>query len=266
MKNSQIVIFVLLLLAATGLKAQDTKGSENCQSTKEYVTTLNYLKAKKEYGLEDKKSQEIAHYVSSGCNGAAGRFIQTMNFLTDAEVPTNLSLQHAKIISQESDIIYSNFVTIFKKIYVEKFFDLPAGKSLKIAGDLTAKMDKDAKFVMEDFDALGDFCLGQKGLDLGYDKCSDFIFNVLTKTKNISSTIHKAAIESFDFLVKEENGPKISVIKALAEIEKISEFGNSGFSNYKEAYLFGSSEKGLNLKNGEAMTFAADMARKTFKK
>jgi hypothetical protein len=258
-----IACFIVLSL---NTYAEEKKVKEECQSTKEFITTLNYLKNKKEYGIEEKKSIEISSFVASGCNGAANRFIQTMNFLTDAEVPTNLALVNAKNVALENDQVYNNFVTIFKKIYVEKYFDLTAAKSLKMASELTVKMDKEPSKVLEDFNTLGDFCMGRNGVDLGYEKCSEFIFKTLIKSKDLNVSIGKQAIEFFDFLTKEEKGPKLTVANALLEIEKVVEFGPNGMTNYRDGFSFALNNQGLNYGNIEAMKFAYDMAYKSFKK
>lgn len=266
MRFLQSSIFIISTTLTIAAHAEEIKVIDNCTSTKEYITTQSYLKDKKEYSLDDKKIAEVATIVSGGCTGAASRFIQTMNFLIDAEVPANQALAYSKTIALEEDVIFNNFVSIFKKIYVEKYFDLTTAKSLKMASELTAKMDREPKVVLEDFNTLSDFCMNEKELDLGYDRCADFVLKTLVNSKNIKTSIGKNSLEFFDFLVRDQQGPKISTLKALEEIEKISSYGNIGYLNYKEAFVFASSEKGMNLKNDEAMKFSYDMASKTIKK
>lgn len=262
-KSSIVLISSSFIFSAS---AEEKKIIDTCTSTKEYITTQGYLKDKKEYALDDKKIAEIANVVAGGCTGAAARFIQTMNFLVDAEVPANQALNYSKTIALEDDVIFNNFVSIFKKIYVEKYFDLTTTKSLKMASELTAKMDREPKVVLEDFNMLADFCMNEKELDLGYDRCADFVLKTLINSKDMKTSIGKSALEFFDFLVRDQQGPKISTLKALEEIEKVSTFGNMGFVNYKEGFVFSNSEKGMNLKNEEAMKFAYDMASKSIKK
>jgi hypothetical protein len=259
-------VFLISTTIAFSAFAEEKKIIENCTSTREYITTQGYLKDKKEYALDDKKIAEVANIVAGGCTGAASRFIQTMSFLVDAEVPANQALNYSKTIALEDDVIFNNFISIFKKIYVEKYFDLSTTKSLKMASELTAKMDREPKIVLEDFNTLADFCMNEKELDLGYDRCADFVLKTLVNSKEIKASIGKAALDFFDFLVRDQQGPKISTLKALEEIEKVSLYGNTGYLNYKEAFVFSNSEKGMNLKNDEAMKFAYDMASKSIKK
>lgn len=264
LKNTTFILLASVVFF--NLRAEEKKIIDNCTSTKEFITTQGYLKDKKEYALDDKKITEISNVVAGGCTGAASRFIQTMNFLVDAEVPANQALSYSKTIALEDEVIFNNFVSIFKKIYVEKYFDLSTTKSLKMASELTAKMDRDPKIVLEDFNTLADFCMNEKELDLGYDRCADFVLKTLINSKEMKASIGKAALEFFDFLVRDQQGPKLSTLKALEEIERVSSFGNTGFANYKEGFVFSNSEKGMNLKNEEAMKFAYDMASKSIKK
>lgn len=258
----------VILLSSISLYtfAETDKPTQECLSTREFVTTLNFLKSKKELSIEDKKAVEIASFVSNGCTGAANRFIQTTSFLIDAEIPSNQAIVVAKNISQENDMVFNNFLSIFKKIYIEKYFDLPATKSLKMATDLTVKMKKDSSKVLEDFNALGEFCLNRNGLDLGFEKCSNFIFTILIKSKDINVSISKPSIEFYDFLVKEEKGPKLSTLKALTQIENIIEFGANGILNFNQAYSFATNADGLNIGTEPALKFAEEMAHKSIKK
>ena len=120
--------------------------------------------------------------------------------------------------------------------------------------------------MIDDFNILGDFCLSKNGLDLNYEKCSQFIFNVLTNTKNSQEKIGKSSIDFFEYLVRDEKGPKMSATKALTEIEKTVEFGSNGFANFIQAYAFAISTQGLNYSNESSLKFAREMAIKSFKK
>lgn len=258
-------IVIALAMVSLNVFAIETTPQIDCHSTKEFITTLNYLKGQKEFGIEEKKAIEISEKIAAGCDGAANRFIQTLIFLTDAEVPSKLAITSASNIALKTDQVFNNFTTIFKKIYVEKYFDLSASKSLKMASELTLDMEKDSSIVIEDFNTLGDFCLSSNGLDLGYDKCADFIFNTLQKSKTLNISISKDAIEFFDYLVKENKGPKLTVLNATTVIENTVEFGPTGVSNYKEAFNFASSTSGLSLSTKDSLKFANEMAKKTIK-
>src|SRR5688572_3898868 len=47
---------------------------QGCQSTREFVTTLEYLRDQKQLGLDEREGRKIAYEVAKGCTGAARRF------------------------------------------------------------------------------------------------------------------------------------------------------------------------------------------------
>jgi hypothetical protein len=265
-QKSRFFYITAFLIFSQGVYAESNIKTEECLSTREYITTLKFLNKKVELGLNEKDKLALADFVSNGCTGAAERFIKTLNLLIEAEVPSNNALPVAKEISQGSDKGAENYQAIFKKVYVETFFDLPAKVSLEFANELTGPMEKESSKMIEDFNILSDFCLNRTGLDLGLAKCSDLIKNVLGKTKNLNITIAKDYINLFDFLNSNEKGPKLSSSEAVSTAEKIIIYGPVGASNFIEGYQFSLSENGLKSKIPAAISFGQKMAAKTFKK
>jgi hypothetical protein len=265
-KNKLIAIFIMFMSYQVNTYCTETKKNSECLSSREFITSLNFLRSKPELGLNEKNSLNLAEFISSGCTGSAERFIKTLNLLTNAEIPSTMALPVAKRISQAEDQDSDNFQAIFKKVYIEKFFDLPAEKSLTFAEELTGKMDKDSSKMIDDFNVLSEFCLSRNGLDLGLKNCADIIFKVLTKTKNVNAKIGKEYLDLFNFLTANEKGPKLSSLKAIEEAGKVIEFGPAGITNFIQGYQFAISEKGLKSGVKEALEVGNKMASFTFKK
>ncbi len=256
--------FIFLLLISTTLVAEEKNPNlEKCTSTKEFITTYNYLKDKKEFELKDDKVIELSKAVSKTCTDGAKRFIQSIDFLVDAEIPTKSALNTAKDLAGKSNTVVDNFYNIFKTVFVEKYFDLPADKALKISSDLTFNLDQDPKTLIEDFKKLAEFCTEEQGADLSYTVCADFIHKVLMNSEKFKDSIALNVVSTFEFLTTDQKGPKLKVPQALKEIEEISKYGNHSFDNFKDAYEFAMSEKGLNLKEEKAISFAKEMASYT---
>ena len=108
--------------------------------------------------------------------------------------------------------------------------------------------------------------MAQNGLDLDYNKCADFVHQVLMNSKDVDSTIGKQALEFFDFLIKDEKGPKMNSKEALKEVERLVAFGPNGFTNYMTGFAFAINPKGLNLGISPATKFAEEMANLSIKK
>jgi hypothetical protein len=259
--KSAYVLFSLLISA--NIFSLEIK---KCDSSKEFITGYNYLKDKKELELPVKSIFSHAKEISTNCTGSANRFIQTVNFLIDAEIPSNDALKKGKAISALSDQHLEAFLSIFKKIYVEKYFDLSAIKSLKIASELTESAKKSPAKILADFEKLGEYCMGKEGLELGFEKCSDFIATTLSNSNEYDESISESVISFIDFLTKEEKGPKLPINQALIETEKTAMYGISGFNNFREGFIFSFSEKGLGLGLKESLDIGRDLSKNAIKK
>src|SRR5690606_17686225 len=102
---------IVILLAITGCagKRKAKLPEYGCQSSREYVTTLEYLRAQKSLGLDETKMREIALHVSAGCTGAAKRFTKAYEILVKAEASATTSLEIAKELAQKPEIYAQTF-------------------------------------------------------------------------------------------------------------------------------------------------------------
>ncbi|MEK6624968.1 MAG: hypothetical protein AABY86_08370 [Bdellovibrionota bacterium] len=255
------IILTILLISFEGIA--DDVPVRNCLSTREYITSLNYLREQKSLGLEEKDSRNLADLISKGCTGAAQRFIKIINLLIKAELPSKLAISTAEEICNKSDQVAENFAQIFAKVYLEKFFDLPATEALRLARNLALQLERKAIKVLEDFTILSDFCLSRKGLDLPFTQCLSLIEKVLPQGREQEDSIARAFVKLFEFLTSEEKGPKMATNKALDEAKKTIAHGPNGVENFMLAYLFATNPTGLGLPYIQAIEFAQKMAGRT---
>jgi len=301
-------VVLLGLLSVTPLMAQDY-WKNACSTSKEYITTLNFLRDHKEFGLEEKGIQSIADNVSKGCTDSALRFIKATDMLVKASLPTVTALEEGQRLAVKSNAETENFVSIFKRIYLEKFFDLPASDALALAKKITMELEHDHVRVLSDFNELSDFCLNRKGLDLSLKTCSDMIgkiipkvelerdhvrvlsdFNelsdfclnrkgldlslktcsdmigkIIPKGEDQAPSIARAFVDLIEFMTVDSKGPQIPLKQAIDESIKILDHGSRAADNYILAFKFAISEKGLSMKNKDAMAFSATMASRSVK-
>ncbi|GAB4021399.1 MAG: hypothetical protein Fur0010_24420 [Bdellovibrio sp.] len=256
---------LFLSLISSSLYSQEY-WSNACSASKEYITTVNYLRDHKEFGLEDKQIREVADAVSLGCTDSALRFAKVMDLLVQASLPSHIALEEAKRLSQKTNAESDNFIAIFRRIYLEKFFDLSANDALALAKKLTFEVERDHVRVMNDFNILSDFCLERKGMDLSLLKCAEIIGKIIPKGEDNSNSIAKSFLELIEFLTLDEKGPKITLLKAIEITESVLDHGARATDNYILAYKFAINEKGLAIGGNEAMSFAQNMASRSIKK
>lgn len=262
-----ISLVTSLILAFTNLHAEETKAKViECKSSKEFITTFNFLKNKKEFELDEKSMLSVAQKVSLGCNDSANRFIKILNNLLEAEVNSKKAIEIAIKVANEDNFYSENFLDIFKKLYVEKYFDLPVDKALQYTIELTPKMEKEPKKNLEDFNLLTSFCMGKNELDLTVEKCALFVKNTLISSKDFNNTIAKDAISFYDFLVKDDKGPHMKTMEALKTIEETVKYGPTSFANFQETFSFAMSPNGLSKDNSTALKLAKEITSQSFKK
>ncbi|HAZ12216.1 MAG: hypothetical protein A2X86_03175 [Bdellovibrionales bacterium GWA2_49_15] len=237
----------------------------NCLSTREYVTSLNFLREQKALGLEEKDARNLADLVSKGCTGAAQRFIKTTNLLVQAELPSRIAITTAQEMSGKSDQVSENFAQIFAKVYLEKFFDLPASEALRLARSLAFDIERSPSKVIEDFTILSDFCLSRKGLDLPLAQCLALMEKVIPQGREQEDSVAKAFIRLFEFLSSDEKGPKMATLKAIEEGKKTIQYGPNAVDNFIQAYAFATSATGLGLTYGQGVEFAQKLSERTVK-
>ena len=252
------------LLSSTPLMAQDY-WQNACSTSKEYITTINFLRDHKEFGLEEKSLQSIADNVSKGCTDSALRFIKATDMLVKASLPTTTALEEGQRLAVKSNAEAENFVSVFKRIYLEKFFDLPASDALALAKKITVELERDHVRVMSDFNELSDFCLNRKGLDLSLKTCSDMIGKIIPKGEDKAPSIARAFVDLIEFMTVDSKGPQIPLKQAIDESIKVLDHGSRAADNYILAFKFAISEKGLSMKNTDAMAFSATMASRSVK-
>ena len=100
-------------LAAAAEEAPDKR--YDCNSAKEYVTALEYMRAQKDVPTPDVKAREVATYVSGGCTGAAMRFIRITSLLTRAGVGFANAIEMGMDFSNRSDAEVETFFTVFQQ-------------------------------------------------------------------------------------------------------------------------------------------------------
>src|SRR4051812_28021482 len=75
----------------------------HCLTTREYVTTLEFLRDSKEFQLPEKDARALATRVSDGCTGAALRFIKVTRLLTKAGVGSKDAVTTAADFAHRTD-------------------------------------------------------------------------------------------------------------------------------------------------------------------
>ena len=266
MQTDKVVLFFFFLFSFNSPIFAGIEKSKiiQCDSTKEYVTTLTFLRKSTNFQVEETAARQLAFEVSKGCSGAAQRFINITSLLTKASIDTASSIKIAKEIALKSNKINQVFIKIFRRGYRSNDFDLSANDSLKLAYHLAIEYAGDIDISMKNFDVFSTFCLSYEGLDLSKLKCANMIKRLVKVGEKFEDPIAKPYINLYEFLVSKD-GSSLPLYRALDYAEQSIKFGPKSVENFKDAFKFAMHKKGLDMGQEKAIKFALSMAKNTLK-
>jgi hypothetical protein len=237
----------------------------HCEATREYVTTVEYLRDKKDFGLQPDQIYKYADTISQGCSGASARFIKISQLLTKVGIDSNSAIGHAQKFSQKDDSFVDAFITIFKQTYDPKNLDLDALNALNISLKLSVEFSGVVKHAVQDFDQLVKFCKSQKEMDLPLPQCAELAARVTRLGQDYNSQIAPAFIELVKFLEESNKGPKRPKSDVLKIAESVVKHGPLSAKNFIDAYRYAVSKNGLNFNEMQAIEFGSKMASRSSK-
>jgi hypothetical protein len=236
-----------------------------CLSTREFITTLEFLRDHKEFSLDESKLRELAHKVSQGCTGASKRFIQITNVLVKAGIPTKAALEAALTMATSTDEATAAFISIFKGAFLESMLDMDTKSALEIAMDLSHSFSGNRKHVQDNFNQLAEFCVSKKSLDLPVQQCGKMAARVIKSAENFDFKISRDFIALFEYLTGKPS-TNLPTYQALEIAEYAVKFGPEAKDNFIKAYEYALAKKGFDVAAKDAIEFGKTMASRSVKK
>lgn len=218
---------------------------KECHSAKEYITTYNFLKSKKELALKEEDIQNISIEATLGCTDSAKRFIKVFETLSKAQVDSATSLNYAKIFSKRTNDAANSFTTVFKDSFLKDFLDLDVKTSLDLANKIVPTNDKLTKIVSDDFENITKFCKGSEGLELNGKNCANLALDIINASIKYEAKSYKNFKNNFDFLTDAKK-VNLTSFEALKYAKEITSFGPKSFDNFKETYEFLMKDSSIN--------------------
>lgn len=266
------VLAATLSLATTQLQASTEKQDElkkkmegrNCPSAKEYIATLNYIRGTKEFQATEEQAKDIAKSVVKGCEDSGKRFIQISQLLIRSGVlPQNalpIAIEYAQATPEEA----SSFVAIFRNAFASDKLDLDMQAALNMARSLSRNAEGDTATMEKDFIALVKFCTREDELGLPRPACGSMAQRVILSGQPYLGSVADQFIAAYRFIVNDSSdSPHLTTGDALRLAEELIKISPASVSNFKQAYQFAISEKGMKLGQSDAIAFAKDLASKT---
>jgi len=254
----KILALCLVALPAFALGAESptpTPAASSCTTTREYVTTLEFIRSRKDIGIPENAARDTALKVAKGCSGAANRFIKVTGVLLQAEASPSDALHAGVTFAEKTDSAAETFLAIFKSAFLADALDLDLRNALKLAQSITAEFDGSMDALNKDFHAILHFCTSTKDLGLPKPQCGDFTAKVLRSGKAWPRGLSTAFLESMT-LLRNPKGPNLTTGKALEITQQLLVAGPGSVQNFVDAFRYAGSPKGLDLERGKALEFA----------
>jgi hypothetical protein len=256
-------ILIALILSTTSSFASTTPANpivpDNCLTTREFVTALEFLRADEDFRLKEPEGRELAFKIAEGCTGSAKRFIRIAKTLTKAGANRKNATETGLQFSSGTDAETDAFNSAFRKALAEDGLDLDFASSLKIALSLSKEFAGDLEKVRKDFEKIVDYCADSSTLALPRSQCGAYAASIARKGEPWKEGIADSFIKAFQYL-RSESGPTLVTKDALQIAELLVTQGPGAPENFKQAYQYGSSTAGLALPRDEAIQFAKKMA------
>lgn len=252
------LIPLIFISHITFASAAETPKIQSCLSTREFITTLEYLRDHKDFAINETDARNLATRVSSGCTGASKRFIQVTNVLTKAGLPSKKSIETALKYAASTDELTGAFLVIFKGAYIESLLDLDVSQALNIALELSDSAKGSTKLLEKNFNELVNFCVDKKSLDLPLVECAKMGARVVKSGNEFEFNVTKDFISLFNYLT--DSKINLPTYEAISVTEHVMKFGPEAKKNFIQAYEYAISKNGLDKSIKDAIEFAKSMA------
>jgi hypothetical protein len=250
--------FLLLVLIPLLLPcARAAESPQSCTTTREFITTLEYLRDQRDFKIRDDEERKIASKVARGCTGAAERFIQVTDVLSASGLSADDSVRTGLQFASRTKTEVAAFITVFKEAFLAEHLDLDMRSALELSRSLSSGFDGDVTAVSKDFQTLVDFCLGER-IGLPRPACAEFAAATTRKGQQWNGGIARPFIRIYEFLTSTD-GPHLTTGQALKVAGGLIVAGPDSADNFIVGYKYAASRNGLRLSSIDAIEFARDL-------
>jgi len=258
-RKSVVGKLIALITLGLSLAAQGAvrEPDNNCTTTREFVTTLEYLRKHMATEFPEPAARQLAMQVTQGCTGAAHRFILITRALTKAELPMKDAAQFGLEFSKKTDRETAAFIAVFEKAFLKDFMDLDLKSSIQLARSLTSEFDGDMVAARDDFEKLLELCVKRKITER--PMCAEFAARIAKRGQPWSGGMAEAYIRVIEFN-DSSMGPGLNPADSFKLAEDLISRGPGAADNYIQAYRYAISPKGMAFAPKDAQSFAQQLA------
>lgn len=247
----KLTIIFLFLIPASSFAVE-------CESTKEFISTIEYLRLQKKLALPDNEILKTALLVSENCNGAAKRFSRILDTLVTSGVDHEHARHFAVTYSREDNESVEAFISLFQGLVLEKKFNLPFYQAFETAKYFAESTKGNKVELKKDFLGFLGFCFEDvNGILLSLEQCRSLSFSYLKLHADYPKGVFQDFKTLFTFL-RNEKETGLAISNALAITQKILLNGPGAQKNFIDSYRYGLNK--LNMKPAQSLALAYKLA------
>lgn len=229
-----------------------------CESTKEFVSTLEYLRKQKNFSLPESEIFKTALKVSENCNGASLRFQKMLDVLVSTGVDHSHALKFSVQYSQEDTASVEAFLSLFQGLVLEKKFNLPYYDAYQTAKYFAESAKGNKTELKKDFLGFLSFCFEDpNGTMLSLDQCRNLSIKYLELHKHYPNGVFKEFKSLFTFL-RDQKHTGLPIAQALTLTHEVLLNGPGSQKNFMDSYNYGLQK--LNLSAEQALSLSMKLA------
>lgn len=264
-----LLALLLSLSPRLGLAAaqqESPKIPENyiaCKSADEFEQSVEYFRSEKTLELNDSQVVKWSLTIARGCTGALQRFKQIYELLNKSGVDLRKCVEMAASFSKKSDEQTKSFAGLFKTFFLENYFDLDFMTAFEVSEKLSQNPAK-SEYARKDFERLYKFCTDQNKLGLPFKNCAQYSLGLLKHYDLFPEGIYPSFEVTYLFLTTQA-GAVLSVKEALETTSEVLAAGPLAPENFKRAFNYSVSKKGLDTSMKQSMRIALEVAKASLK-
>lgn len=240
MKTSLLMTLILWASQSFGISFIGSKKNEkylDCHSSREFITSVKFLKAEEVYPEHSDKVKELALQIMEGCVGATQRFKDVFLTLDKAGFPRAKTVEVALEFTKHSDAQAKSFCLTFQKAYLKKYLDLTPADALKLARSMAAGIDKKVSIASDDFEKAVAFCINNRKVDLPKRYCAERAIALAQYADRYGESLFGDFKDTYFWFLK-SFGKDISAPKAIEQALKVVSYGPKSSENFIRSFEF----------------------------
>lgn len=238
---------------------------KTCDVAVEFKKSYEYVLAEKDFEMPESKMIELSAQIAKGCDGAKERFVQAYELMKKSGVAITKSIEIGLVFSKLQDQQLKNFTEIFKKTYLEGFFDFSFDQAYKVSLQLSKDVESNQEILRQDFIKLVQFCLDSKKLGLPIGECAKISLELTEHTKKYPLNGLYPEFEKLVNYIQEKGKMTVPIRDTVRICSLILPYGVKAVDNFKNSYEYAVSNERMRLDQKGAFLLAVELTKSSMR-